>query len=257
MLDWIKFTKNLTARPEVAGMSRLLGIDRHGIVGRLSDFWSWADSNTTDGTLPWVDEASVDELLHTPGFAAALIQVGWLQKSEQGLVLPRWERHNTASAKARALESEAKRLRRFSASLSDKCPTKEPQNVRPEEKRRESSTTTTTREPYGPVNRGCTLEEAFTFAERHNNGQGIATGIQIPRHAVTLWHDERTASGWVKVKGSHEMPIADWQADLRVFAQHYQRNELSGSSRPGPGQRAGKSPQPAGPVLSTPAKGGF
>lgn len=116
-----------------------------------------------------------------------------------------------------------------------------------------STTTTTTREP--PLNRGCTLDQAFAFADQHNNGSSLA-GFTIPRYVVTQWHDERTSLGWLKVKGGNEMPIADWQADLRSFAQHYARNEQS-SPRPGPQARPGRSPQPPAPALTTAPKGGF
>lgn len=105
------------------------------------------------------------------------------------------------------------------------------------------------------LNRGCTLDEATAFADRFTTSS--PAGFAIPRHVVTLWHDDRTASGWVKVRDGHELPIADWQADLRAYAQRYAANERSQSPRQGPPRLPGRPSQPAAPHLSTEAKGGF
>lgn len=120
-------------------------------------------------------------------------------------------------------------------------------------KEENSTTTTTTREP--PLNRGCTLDQAFAFADQHNNGSSLA-GFTIPRPVVTLWHNDRESSGWEKIREGTSIPIANWQADLAAYAQRYARNEQS-SLRPGPQTRPGRSPQPAAPPLTTAPKGGF
>jgi len=127
MSSWIKLTKDLSSRPEVIAMSGFLSIDCFGIVGRLSDFWGWVDTNSPDGTVKFIGAAQVDALVNTPGFAEALVKVGWLEVNESGIALPRWDRHNSMSAKARGLESEAKRLRREAESQeppADKSPRK-------------------------------------------------------------------------------------------------------------------------------------
>jgi hypothetical protein len=120
-----------------------------------------------------------------------------------------------------------------------------------ERKGKESNSTTTTTAPPA-LNRGCSIEEAREFALKHNGGAGIASGLQIPMPVVALWHDERTKVGWVTVKGQMELPIADWQADLRSFAQRYAQNE----QRPAPANGYGRhdASKPA-PKLSTQAKG--
>lgn len=146
MTPWIKLTKELSSRPEVIAMSGLLSIDCFGIVGRLSDFWGWVDSNSPDGTVKFIGAAQVDDLVRTPGFAQALVHVGWLEISESGITLPRWDRHNSMSAKARALESEAKKLRRCSHQPSDKkdrkCPThvRHPESEMSDQRREEKNT---------------------------------------------------------------------------------------------------------------------
>jgi len=106
------------------------------------------------------------------------------------------------------------------------------------------STTTTTRA------RGCSLDEARAYAVSYSRGN--AAGIDIPMQVVTQWHDDRESTGWVTVKAGLELPIADWQADLRKFATHYARNELSTP----PPRYPTSAPKPK-VQLSTPAKGGW
>lgn len=112
----------------------------------------------------------------------------------------------------------------------------------------DNSTTTTTR--GAGLNRGCTLDEARDYAVSYSRGN--AAGIDIPMQVVTQWHDDRESTGWVTVKAGLELPIADWQADLRKFATHYARNELSTP----PARYPAAAPKPK-VQLTTPAKGGW
>lgn len=94
----------------------------------------------------------------------------------------------------------------------------------------------------------CSVQEALAYAQAYNAGQGLAAGRRIESHVVTLWHDDREKVGWVTHTG---VPIVDWQADLRGYAQRYTQNE----QRP---QRGEVRPLGRGPVkLSTAPKGGF
>lgn len=122
-----------------------------------------------------------------------------------------------------------------------------------EEKGKESNSTTTTTTAAPPVlDRGCTLPEALAFAAHYNAGEGLSAGRQISEEVVRLWHDERLSTAWVTVKSGLEMPIADWQANLRTFAHRYAQNE----QRPAPYQPS--TVQRGKPVkLSTEEKNGF
>jgi hypothetical protein len=140
---WIKIRVDLLRDPAVLKMSDTCRTNRHHIVGLLSDVWGWLDGHTADGTCPNVSLDMIDAYTGTPGFAAAMVDAGWLEPAEKGVVFPKWERHNSASAKARAMENEAKRLRRqagknsvrqVSDKTSDKVSSKSPLR---EEKRRE------------------------------------------------------------------------------------------------------------------------
>lgn len=139
--DWIKIRTDLYEDQDVLQMSDILGTDDATTVGLLVRFWSWADKQTIDGSGIKITKSRIDALTGRPGFAAALIHVGWLVGEDGNLQLPNFQRHNGASAKARALEAEAKRLRRkeqkTSDKLSDNCPTKKFQKVGPEKRREE------------------------------------------------------------------------------------------------------------------------
>jgi len=122
-----------------------------------------------------------------------------------------------------------------------------------EEKGKESNTTTTTTTAPTCLSRGCTLPEALDYATRYNAGEGLTAGRQITDTVVRLWHDERLSTAWVTVKSGLEMPVADWQANLRTFAHRYAQNEqqrpLSGSARMPDSRKKVE--------LTTPDKNGF
>jgi len=138
--DWIKIRHDLRDDPACLTLSDKLSDTRQTIVGLLVDFWTWADRHTPDGSLPNVTESAIDCIVNRQGFAAAMVLVGWLEKTKTGFEIPNFERHHGNSAKARALESEAKRIRRSAPkNMSDTCRTKKAKNVRPEKRRGEKN----------------------------------------------------------------------------------------------------------------------
>lgn len=138
-VNWIKIETSLPKKPEVFGMAKIVRQTRREIVGQLLDVWLWLNEVTATGRDIPVAKSDIDEVAGCAGFAAAMHQVGWLAGEDGALQIPNWERHNGNSAKARALESEAKRLRRLSDNVSDICPTILAPNVRPDERRREET----------------------------------------------------------------------------------------------------------------------
>lgn len=110
--DWIKIRVDLSDDPNVYIMSDILSIDCPTVVGHLCLFWGWMDRHTPDGNGLKLTESVIDKRVGREGFASAMRTVGWLQGEDMALEIPNFDRHNGNSAKARALESEAKRLRR-------------------------------------------------------------------------------------------------------------------------------------------------
>ncbi len=112
MAQWVKWTKGLTRKREVVAIAAALGIGRHETAARLMEVWEWADDNTTGCHVPSVTQTFLDEIAGVTGFAAAMVSVGWLSVSADGLTFPNFERHNGDTAKSRALAAERKRKQR-------------------------------------------------------------------------------------------------------------------------------------------------
>lgn len=141
-MSWIKIRTDLLDDSAVLRLSDILGTDDPTTVGLLVRFWAWIDRQTADGTGIAISRARLDKLVGRDGFTAGMIEVGWLLGEDGDFQVPNFERHNGNSAKARALETEAKRLRRSDktkANLSDKCPTKEAAKVGLEKRREEKN----------------------------------------------------------------------------------------------------------------------
>lgn len=104
--DWIKMRVDLSEDPAVIGIASSLGIDEFSVVGRLHRVWSWADSHTVDGNAHSVTVSWLDRLVCVEGFGKAMVAVGWLEETEDGMRFPKFERHNTQSGKRRALAAK-------------------------------------------------------------------------------------------------------------------------------------------------------
>lgn len=129
--DWIKMRADLHTHPKVVRMSSALKADRLRIVGGLHSAWCLFDVHSVDGYLEGYSPETLDDLIGFPGFARAMIAVGWLSDEGENLVMPRFEAHNGQSAKRRAQDADRKRsVRKTSAPEADKKRTRE-------EKRRE------------------------------------------------------------------------------------------------------------------------
>lgn len=104
--------------------------DRLRVVGALHAVWSLADEHSADGRLDGYTLETLDDLIGWAGFSSAMKDVDWLNIDKQGIEVPRFDEHNGASAKRRAMESERKRRGRCesgqtSASHADKKRTRE------------------------------------------------------------------------------------------------------------------------------------
>lgn len=112
--DWIKMTVGLRSHPKVVRMSSALKADKFRIVGGLHAVWAVFDQHSPDGVLEGYTFRTMDEEIGWRGFSGAMGAVEWLEQTEAGLTVPRFDEHNGASAKRRAMEAERKRLARLS-----------------------------------------------------------------------------------------------------------------------------------------------
>lgn len=107
--NWIKMSVGLRTHPKVVRMASALKADRLRVIGGLWAVWCIFDAHSTDGLLDGYSLQIIDEELAWKGFASAMAGVEWLVEHENGgLEVPRYEEHNGASAKRRAMESDRK-----------------------------------------------------------------------------------------------------------------------------------------------------
>jgi hypothetical protein len=119
-VEWLKWMKGLSRRPEVLGIAAALGLDRRIVATACMELWEWADDNTTTGRIRGVGARDVDDFLQLPGFANAMSAQGWLRVCADGITFVRWERNNGRSAKARALAALRQSRRRKNLSRSQR-----------------------------------------------------------------------------------------------------------------------------------------
>jgi hypothetical protein len=148
--DWIKMRIDLQTHPKVVRILSATGSDKFRVVGGLHSVWSVFDTHSADGKLDGYTPESLDHIIGWPGFAKAMIAVGWLVfDGAQLLVLPEFSEHNGKSGKRRAEDQKRKRndrkspqsVRNLSAVDADK-------NLTREEKRREEDTNTDSGSAY-------------------------------------------------------------------------------------------------------------
>ena len=137
--DWIKMRLDLQTHPKIVRILSATKSDKFRVVGGLHAVWSVFDTHSSDGRLDGYTADTLDHIIGWPGFASAMISVGWLtQDGELALLLPEFDEHNGKSGKRRAEDQKRKRedrkcpqvVRNSSEKESDKKLTRE-------EKRRE------------------------------------------------------------------------------------------------------------------------
>jgi hypothetical protein len=116
--DWLKMRHDLGDDPAVIRLAHACGIDEEWVVGKLHRLWGWVDRHTEDGEVEGLDLAWVDRFTRREGFGATLVRVGWLVETDSGLCFPRFDRHCSDTAKARALTKKRVERRRNAASVT-------------------------------------------------------------------------------------------------------------------------------------------
>jgi hypothetical protein len=190
--DWIKMRSNLDTDPDVVAIAAELGVDEFSVVGRLHKFWSWADQHTKSGQLSRVTTGWIDRYVSCPGFSEALRAIDWLSGRDGSLELPSWDRHNGASAKARAGESVRKRLQRSPEDAEDLSGHLSGQTSGPEKRREEIDTQT----------------PSAREVPDWKTVQSFAASIGLAEWRAEDEFNKLEANGWVDAKGH---ALRKWQ----------------------------------------------
>jgi len=104
--DWIKITKSLPDKPEVWAIAQALDLDPDAVTGKLFRVWAWFDEQTENGNAPRVTKLLLDRQVGVTGFCDELQAVGWLVDDGNSIAVPNFDRHNSKTAKNRALTNE-------------------------------------------------------------------------------------------------------------------------------------------------------
>lgn len=128
--DWIKMRKSLPSDPRLVRIMSALKADRFRTLGGIMSAWCLLDDHTEDGRLDGYTPDVFDSFIGFPGLCQAMIDVGWIRETPQGIEAVNFTEHNGQTAKRRAQDS----VRKMSAREADKKRTRE-------EKRREEINT--------------------------------------------------------------------------------------------------------------------
>lgn len=197
---------DLLEDPDVVSISTAVGMDEYSVVGRLLKLWGWVSQHTTDGRNVRVTDQFLDRFVNCSGFCSALRTCNWLSGSDLALTFPKFDRHNSNTAKARALEAEAKKIRRDDSDvgqMSDKkelkCPTRYNSSLISSSP--SSSLEGVVRGNHSPP----TLEMVVKAC------QGGGSSAPIPKsEGEAFWHHYE-AIGWVT---GNNIPVRNWRSKL-------------------------------------------
>ena len=187
--DWIKMRTALAEDPAVISIASKLDMEEFAVVGRLHQLWSWADHQSRDGHASGVTQKWVDRYLERDGFAAALVEVGWLIIDDTGITLPNFDRHNGETAKTRALGSKRKQKERGNVTQEQgqMSRNERDKSVTREEKRREEVVVTAKADatvvelrPEQQQPAGLCLDNPTAFAKSVAEAYAKAYRVDVP-----------------------------------------------------------------------------
>lgn len=137
--DWLKIEATTPEKEEVIAITARMGWDDCDLtVGKLFRIWRWFDQQTTHGNASRVTKALLDRIVGVTGFCDAMHEVGWLEFSDAGISLPKFDRHNGNTAKNRALTAKRVANHKSNAKSNDQGNAPTVSDALPrEEKRRE------------------------------------------------------------------------------------------------------------------------
>lgn len=172
--EWIKMRLDLADDPAVIEIADELGIDEQCVVGYLHAIWSWANRHCNDGSVTGVTLESLSRVTRCGRVPELMVQVGWLEVSEIDgkpvLHFPNWERHNSQSAKSRAVTATRVRQHRQKSGNGHSVTQALPEKRRVEKSIKVDTNVSTCGDPAGsPPQSADATHSEFGFPTR--NGQ--------------------------------------------------------------------------------------
>jgi DNA replication protein DnaT len=104
MSEWIKVEHHLHEKVEVAAIAEHTGLDIDTVVGKLIKVWAWASRNCYgDGVTDVTALRVIREISRCESFDEALIKTSWIIVKGDKIEFVNFDRHNSQTAKERAL----------------------------------------------------------------------------------------------------------------------------------------------------------
>ena len=122
--DWMKVEVALPDKPEVWAIAEELNLEPDAVVGKLIRVWRWFDTHTTDGNASSITKKLLDRDVGVTGFTDSMQKVGWLHHSDGLISMTSFDKHNSKSAKIRALGYKRVEKHRNAPSVTKALPEK-------------------------------------------------------------------------------------------------------------------------------------
>jgi len=117
--EWIKIENHLHEKLEVAMIAEHTGLEVDSVVGKLIRVWAWLSRNCYgDGVTDVTAMRVIREITRSDTFDEALIKAGWLTVKGDKIAFTNFDRHNSQTAKERALASARMAKKRSSENVT-------------------------------------------------------------------------------------------------------------------------------------------
>lgn len=212
---WIKMRTDLVDDPAVIAIANATGLSEDTVVGKLHRLWSWADRHTVDGNARSVTEKWIDRFLGVDGYANAMVGAGWLHNDGTNISFPKFDRHNSQSAKSRALT--AKRVARSKGnarSVKNALPREEKRRIK-ESKPKKARNTQADAQPTFKIP---TVEEVAAYCLERGNGIDAQDFV-----------DNYNRVGWVV--GRNHTPMKCWKSAVHTWERERKKQTAPTESR--------------------------
>ena len=227
--EWLKLECSTPEKLEVFSITTSMGwSDPDLTVGKLFRVWRWFDQQTIDGNAKGVTCALLDNISGAPGFAQAMLDAGWLVKTDDGVALPNFDRHNGATAKSRAQTAKRVANYRSDAPSNASC---NAENVTPalarEEKKREEKKLTTKAKSRAEANAPASrLPADWSPTEADNAFCKTERPDLSPETTAQRFRDY-----WIAQPGAKGRKV-DWPATWRNWVRNERGAPGAGGGRP-------------------------
>lgn len=206
--DWIKIEEAMPDKPEVFAIAAQLNLDPDAVVGKLVRVWAWASRSCHgDGVTDSSSVHVIDRVAGTVGFAKAMLSCGWLHTKGDKLQFPRFDRHNSKTAKERGLafiRQQKLRAKKRHGVVTEVSRSRHAPRVTKENREQRQNIDTASAVSGGKNTRFVppTLEQVRAYCLARSN-------TVDPQRFV----DHYTSNGWRVGKNA----MRDWQACVRTW----------------------------------------